>query len=349
MKDILLATVDSIAGHSIIKYCGFVSARIVVGTDVLSEFVASFTDFFGGRSNTLERELNTLFEYAMDQIKSKAVRLNANAVIGMRSDIDQISGKGTFMFAITVSGTAVELDKSTIKEERREEENQKQYVMRRKVEQGLVKAESAGEIKDLLDKSRGEGSKVGLGILFSNMNRVLGDNNNLFETDATLKSIVAYMSSYPSLELIEQSHHFLINGNEHLNDRLKQLLAMAFNGLKDYDPGYLATVLDRIPMYLWGLGLLRVIAEASHEYSKAERGYLIEIQKRIEREPPVVAKPVKGLFSSGSKTCICGGTISSETCERCFRDASGFRIEDRKLLEDARRTLRLTLSWLDEQ
>lgn len=44
---------------------------------------------------------------AMDKLIASASKVGANAIVGIRMDIDEISGKSTQMFMISVSGTAV--------------------------------------------------------------------------------------------------------------------------------------------------------------------------------------------------------------------------------------------------
>lgn len=54
MKNFIITTTDTIEGATIVKYIELVSANIVIGANVFSDFAASFTDFFGGYSNTYQ-------------------------------------------------------------------------------------------------------------------------------------------------------------------------------------------------------------------------------------------------------------------------------------------------------
>lgn len=53
----LVVTTNTIDGGRITRYIDAVCASTVVGTNVFSDFAASFTDFFGGRSGTYKRKL----------------------------------------------------------------------------------------------------------------------------------------------------------------------------------------------------------------------------------------------------------------------------------------------------
>ena len=102
-----IATTDSIHGWTIVAYKGMVTAHIVAGTGFFSDFSAGWTDIFGGRSQTYQRQLAAIEEEAIDELRNQAVTRGANWVIGTRIDFDEISGKGMQMFMVSMHGTAV--------------------------------------------------------------------------------------------------------------------------------------------------------------------------------------------------------------------------------------------------
>jgi uncharacterized protein YbjQ (UPF0145 family) len=106
-SDILVSTTPSLDGCEILKYLKPITAHIVIGTNVFSDFIASWTDFLGGQSETYQKKLSESYQLALNEIKSKAFQIGANAVVGLHIDLDEISGKGKSMFMITASGTAV--------------------------------------------------------------------------------------------------------------------------------------------------------------------------------------------------------------------------------------------------
>lgn len=103
----IITTTNSIEGAPIKKYLGLVTSNLVIGTNVISDFVASFSDFFGGMSGQYRNQLNLLYERAVKDLTQKAFMIGANAVLGTRLDFDEISGKGKSMFMVSISGTAV--------------------------------------------------------------------------------------------------------------------------------------------------------------------------------------------------------------------------------------------------
>jgi uncharacterized protein YbjQ (UPF0145 family) len=113
-KDVLVTTTSTVDGLKIKKYLKPVSAHIVAGTNLFSDFFASFSDVFGGRSNTYQKQLASLYNEATERIKFAAYELGANCIVGLNIDMDEISGKGKSMFMLTAIGTAVILEKEIV-------------------------------------------------------------------------------------------------------------------------------------------------------------------------------------------------------------------------------------------
>ena len=105
----IITTTNSIEGAKVEKYLGVVTSNLVIGTTFFSDFKASFTDFFGGMSGTYRKQMDTLYQRAYDALSLKASSMGANCVLGFKIDFDELSGKGTQMFMISVSGTAVKI------------------------------------------------------------------------------------------------------------------------------------------------------------------------------------------------------------------------------------------------
>ena len=111
-SSMLVTTSDTIQGTQTVRYLDLVSAHVVLGSNVLSEFKASFVDFFGGRSGTYQNKLREIYDHARSELEREAMTLGANAIIGFRIDFDEISGKGVSMFMVSAIGTAVQVEYS---------------------------------------------------------------------------------------------------------------------------------------------------------------------------------------------------------------------------------------------
>ena len=102
----IVTTTPSIEGRTIREYKGIVVGEVISGVDFVKDIAASFTNFFGGRSQSYEGELIDARENAINEMKQRAQKMGANAIVGV--DIDyEVLGQSNNMLMVTVSGTAV--------------------------------------------------------------------------------------------------------------------------------------------------------------------------------------------------------------------------------------------------
>ena len=102
----IVTTTPSIEGKTIREYKGIVVGEVISGVDFIKDIAASFSNFFGGRSQSYEGELIQARENAIREMEQRAYSMGANAIVGV--DIDyEVLGQGNNMLMVTVSGTAV--------------------------------------------------------------------------------------------------------------------------------------------------------------------------------------------------------------------------------------------------
>ncbi|MBM3782800.1 MAG: heavy metal-binding domain-containing protein [Acidobacteria bacterium] len=101
----LLSTTGTIEGRQI-EYLGLVTGEAILGANIFKDFFAGIRDIVGGRSAAYEGELRKAKEIALAEMREQAVRLGANAVIGIDLDYETISVGGE-MLMVSASGTAV--------------------------------------------------------------------------------------------------------------------------------------------------------------------------------------------------------------------------------------------------
>lgn len=109
-KDILVVTTSSLEGVKVLRYLKPISAHVVAGTNLINDFFGGLSDVFGGRSKTYQKQLSSLYNEAIDSLKNTAYESGANAILGLKVDLDEISGKNKSMFMITAIGTAVVIE-----------------------------------------------------------------------------------------------------------------------------------------------------------------------------------------------------------------------------------------------
>ncbi len=102
----LLSTTPTIEGHPIQQYKGVVTGETIIGANVIKDFMAGLTDFFGGRSGSYERVLIEAKDTAMKEMMQRAEAMGANAIVGIDIDYETV-GQGGSMLMVATSGTAV--------------------------------------------------------------------------------------------------------------------------------------------------------------------------------------------------------------------------------------------------
>ena len=104
----LVTTTDTVQNHSIETYVGIVTAEVVYGTNVFKDFFAGIRDTLGGRTGSYEKVFEKGQQKAIEELKQRAQKLNADGVIGIEIDTGTISvdNRGVLLL-ITATGTAV--------------------------------------------------------------------------------------------------------------------------------------------------------------------------------------------------------------------------------------------------
>lgn len=107
-KAVVLTTGYTVAGVTIEKEIDVISAECVYGMNILKDFFASVRDVVGGRSGATQNVLRDARKIVLDELRSEAAALGADAVIGVDLDYQELNGgqKGG-MIMLVASGTAV--------------------------------------------------------------------------------------------------------------------------------------------------------------------------------------------------------------------------------------------------
>lgn len=104
----LITTTPTLEGQPIKEYLGVVNGEVIIGINLLKDFTAGLRDIFGGRSATYENELVKGREDALQEMKERARKMGADAVVGVDIDFEVLGQAGSMMM-IVATGTAVKL------------------------------------------------------------------------------------------------------------------------------------------------------------------------------------------------------------------------------------------------
>ncbi|MGQ7277268.1 YbjQ family protein [Brevibacillus thermoruber] len=100
----LISTTSTLQGKDVEEYLGIVSGEVILGANVVRDFLAGITDIIGGRSGAYENKLSEGRELAIREMTEKARALGANAIIGVDLDFETLR-EGMMM--VIATGTAV--------------------------------------------------------------------------------------------------------------------------------------------------------------------------------------------------------------------------------------------------
>ena len=102
----VITTTPTIEGHPVREYKGVVTGETIIGANVIKDFMASLTDFFGGRRGQYEKVLIEAKDTAMREMMQRAQQMGANAIVGIDIDYETVGQSGS-MLMVSTSGTAV--------------------------------------------------------------------------------------------------------------------------------------------------------------------------------------------------------------------------------------------------
>ncbi|TAE37947.1 MAG: YbjQ family protein [Runella slithyformis] len=103
----LITTTSNVEGKKIIQYVGLVNGEAIIGANIVKDFFASIRDVVGGRSGAYEQGLREAKSIAIKEMTEQAMRLGANAIIGVDLDYETI---GDSMLMVSANGTGVVLE-----------------------------------------------------------------------------------------------------------------------------------------------------------------------------------------------------------------------------------------------
>ena len=100
-----------------VERLGIVASEVVLGMNIFKDVLANVRDIFGGRSDTVQRTLEEARETAFTDLRMKALKLNADAIISVNIDYNSIStGSAVNMMLVAVSGTAIKFKRPELGE-----------------------------------------------------------------------------------------------------------------------------------------------------------------------------------------------------------------------------------------
>lgn len=107
----IITTTPTVPGYKIKKVLGIVTGLTPRTRGVLGKFVAGIQSLVGGEVTAFTTELEKARIEAIERVKSKAVALGANAIIGLDLETSDL-GLQAGVVVISATGTAVVIEKA---------------------------------------------------------------------------------------------------------------------------------------------------------------------------------------------------------------------------------------------
>jgi uncharacterized protein YbjQ (UPF0145 family) len=351
----IVSTTSTLQAWEIEQYLGPVSVHLVAGTNLFSDWMAGWTDVFGGRSGTYGKQLSSLYQEASALLQREAARRGGNAIVGLSLDFDEISAQGKSMFMLNGVGTAVRVSRSL--EQRRDDADpgaplqaDRMAVLRRRNRILRSLGDGTLEFNDsnwdfiiahqvvecapaVLALLRGSWLPEELTVI---QDRVRNYVSNLPPADArdVLYRALSELGGEGSSRMVTMCMQLVAELNLLDYERVRSLLAHP-------DPAVRMRV-------------VRLLVADRPEYGRGDIEELARLRRDVAEAFPPRWRQVqkKSLFSAAEKdawSCSCGRTlaIDATVCGSCERDRHGFAHDGLKLA-DAFRFIDEKLAVLEE-
>lgn len=104
----IVTTTPTVEGRPVQQYLGVVCGEAILGANIMKDLFASVRDIVGGRSGAYEKELVKAREIALAEMRERAEKMGANAVVGVDLDYETLGSQGG-MLMVSAAGTAVKV------------------------------------------------------------------------------------------------------------------------------------------------------------------------------------------------------------------------------------------------
>lgn len=339
-KDVLVVTTSSVDGLKVKRYLRPVSAHVVAGTNLFSDFLGGLTDIFGGRSQTYQKQLASLYNEAIERVKYAAYEIGANCIVGLSIDMDEISGKGKSMFMLTAVGTAIIIEKEMVdkvlpkSDEKLENVGVDRINVLRSKKAIIEKAYSGNlTLNDNIWNfiTTNQVDEVFPFLLKKFQDIIINEQVNPGTTEKYYKLLIGYIDALPE----DKKNSLLYSGVAEQNQQIALKLSAIIKELNLFDFNRNMELLKSDNFQTQKRGIRTVMYDKSF-YDEQDVQDLQNITKYIQETfiEGGTRSTKKQLLSSKEKevwTCECGKTNDIETyCSGCGQDIYGFEQNETK-------------------
>ena len=109
----MIITTETAPDLPIVERIDVITAECVFGLNIFHDIATAASDFFGGRSESMQTALRDARKFALMELRREASALGGDAIVGIDLNYSEISGGGKSMLFLVASGTVVTLRDET--------------------------------------------------------------------------------------------------------------------------------------------------------------------------------------------------------------------------------------------
>jgi uncharacterized protein YbjQ (UPF0145 family) len=341
-KKDFITTTSSFEGYRINKYLGIVDERIVVGAGFLSDLFASFTDIVGGRSGKYEQRIKELYDALLSGIQRQAYKKGANAIVGLKIDVDEISGKNVSMFMATAVGTAVHIKRDETLFDVKQENNIiesaidakdiEKAILSEKYNQKLLDANM--NLKDkalIIEELSNKQIQIPIKILVDVIMQV---DTNIYDTAIDEKqnqfqTILAYFSLYDSHDVARElnARLFFIKGD-------KKLFYFIYDNIVDVNYEEILPLIDSVAPNVLSHTVFRTLLKYKNTYTIKDVDFINKLIYKLKQLLQVNDNKENSNFPWECGTCGQKNSARNIYCKGCDRARNGLTQQQELLIKE---------------
>jgi len=102
----IITTTPTIEGKKVLGYSGVIAGEAILDTSVINNLFSEGCHLIAGSASSVDQELQTVRDLALEELKLNAVNLGANGVIGVSINYQFLDKKNEILI-VSATGTAI--------------------------------------------------------------------------------------------------------------------------------------------------------------------------------------------------------------------------------------------------
>ena len=188
----LMVTTETISGYEIEEYLGYISETVTLGINDFLEFF-QISDTFGGESSSYKSKLDEAKGILNKRLEAKAKEIQGNAIIGLRINYTEITGRGKSSILVSGTGTVV---KAEMTEEHKNKLKEKIEIIEKTETENIMQMQICNLIKYIEKTPKENKNKVVEKILIREDVKKIREVYKYFSLDGLYQEKIMNMNSY---------------------------------------------------------------------------------------------------------------------------------------------------------